>query len=175
MLGIDRRLIVESTSRWIIAGVAAGVVNVLLSLGLYTILGLSIDGLIRGEAVFERYFPWLAALLAAKLLAGWFFRFSQYRASSQTKLTIRDSVYAHALKLGPAVLDRKRTGELVNIAVDGMDWIELFYGVYFIQFIVGMATPIILCVYIGLVDFACFVAVPLRRRIEVSFLTILFL
>jgi ABC-type multidrug transport system fused ATPase/permease subunit len=165
MLGIDKRLIVPETSRWITAGVITGVGNVLLSLALYATLGFAIDGLLRGEAVFERYFPWLVALLAAKLFAGWFFRYAQYRASSQTKLTIRDSVYAHALRMGPAVLDRKRTGELVNIAVDGMDWIELFYGVYFVQFIVGMATPIILCVYIGLVDWvvglSLIVAIPL--------------
>lgn len=165
MLGIDRRLIVPETSRWITAGVVTGVGNVLLSLALYATLGLSIDGLLRGESVFERYLPWLVALLAAKLFAGWFFRYAQYRASSQTKLTIRDSIYAHALRMGPAVLDRKRTGELVNIAVDGMDWIELFYGVYFVQFIVGMATPVILCVYIGLVDWvvglSLIVAIPL--------------
>lgn len=164
-LGIDRRLVVSETSRWITAGVAAGVINVLLSLALYTTLGLAIDALIRGESAFETYFPWLVALLAAKLAAGWFFRFSQYRASSQTKLTIRDSIYAHALKLGPSVLDRKRTGELVNIGVDGMDWIELFYGVYFVQFIVGMATPIVLCVWIGIVDWvvglSLIVAIPM--------------
>jgi ABC-type multidrug transport system fused ATPase/permease subunit len=165
MLGIDKRLIVPETSRWIAAGVVTGIGNVLLSLALYATLGFAIDGLLRGEAVFERWFPWLVALLAAKLFAGWFFRYAQYRASSQTKLTIRDSIYAHALRMGPAVLDRKRTGELVNIAVDGMDWIELFYGVYFVQFIVGMATPVILCVYIGLVDWvvglSLVVAIPL--------------
>jgi ATP-binding cassette, subfamily C, bacterial CydD len=152
MLGIDKRLIVKSTSQWLISGILAGILNILLSLGLYTVLGLSIDGLLKGEAVFEKYFTVLVALLAAKLAAGWFFRFAQYRASSETKLSVRDMLYAHSLRLGPAVLDRKRTGELVNIAVDGMDWIELFYGVYFVQFVVGMATPIVLCIYIGLVD-----------------------
>jgi ABC-type multidrug transport system fused ATPase/permease subunit len=165
MLGIDKRLIVPETGRWITAGAVTGIGNVLLSLGLYATLGFAIDGLLRGEAVFGRLLPWLVALLAAKLFAGWFFRYAQYRASSQTKLTIRDSVYAQALRMGPAVLDRKRTGELVNIAVDGMDWIELFYGVYFVQFIVGMATPVILCVYIGLVDWvvglSLVVAIPL--------------
>lgn len=165
MLGIDKRLIVPSTRHWITAGVGAGVVNVLLSLALYTVLGLGIDGLLRGEAVFEKYLPWIVGLLAGKLFAGWFFRFAQYRASSQTKLSIRDLVYQHALRLGPAVLDRKRTGELVNIAVDGMDWIELFYGVYFVQFIVGVATPVILCIYIGVVDWvvglSLIVAIPL--------------
>ena len=165
MLGIDKRLVVKSTSRWLLAGIGAGIANVLLSLALYTVLGLGIDGLMRQEAVIQAYLPWLICLLMSKLAAGWFFRFSQYRASSQTKLSVRDMVYAQALRLGPAVLDRKRTGELVNIAVDGMDWIELFYGVYFVQFVVGMATPVALCLYIGAVDWVVgvtlLVAIPL--------------
>ena len=101
MLGIDKRLIVKSTSQWLIAGIVAGITGVLLSLALYTVLGLGIDGLLKGEAVVEKYLPVLIGLLAAKLAAGWFFRFAQYRASSQTKLSVRDMVYEHALRLGP--------------------------------------------------------------------------
>ena len=162
MLGIDKRLIVKSTSQWLIAGIVAGIAGVLLSLALYTVLGLGIDGLLSGEDVIARYLPVLIGLLAAKLAAGWFFRFAQYRASSQTKLSVRDMVYEHALRLGPAVLDKKRTGELVNIAVDGMDWIELFYGIYFVQFVIGMATPILLCIFIGWVDWVVGVALMPR-------------
>jgi ABC-type multidrug transport system fused ATPase/permease subunit len=46
-----------------------------------------------------------------------------------------------------------------------MDWIELFYGVYIVQFAIGMATPVLLCVFIGLVDWvvgaALIAAIPL--------------
>ena len=147
------------------AGIAVGVLGLVASLWLYWELGVLIDGMARGENLMPALAPLLAFLLAAKLAAGWFFRFAQYRASSQTKLSVRDMVYEHALRLGPAVLDSKRTGELVNIAVDGMDWIELFYGVYFVQFVVGMATPIALCIYIGIVDWvvglSLVVAIPL--------------
>ncbi|HNS27892.1 MAG TPA: ABC transporter ATP-binding protein, partial [Steroidobacteraceae bacterium] len=111
------------------------------------------------------WLPWVGALLAAKFLLSWLYRTAQYRASSRTKLTVRDRIYEHALRLGPAVLDRKRTGELVNIAVDGMDWIEMYYGIYFVQFVIGMATPLLLCLFIGFTDWvvgvALLVSVPL--------------
>jgi ABC-type multidrug transport system fused ATPase/permease subunit len=46
-----------------------------------------------------------------------------------------------------------------------MEWIELFYGVYIVQFAIGMATPVLLCIFIGLVDWvvgvALIVAIPL--------------
>ena len=158
MFGIDKRLIVPATRRWIVIGIAA-------SLALYLAIGRAVDGMIRGTDPLPELAPWIAALLTLRLALGWLHRWSQHRASSMTKLSVRDAVYRHALELGPAVLDRRRTGELVNIAVDGMEWIELFYGVYFVQFVVGMATPLVLCLFIGAIDplvgAALLVSVPL--------------
>jgi ABC-type multidrug transport system fused ATPase/permease subunit len=159
MLGIDKRLIVPSTSRWLGIGIAAGIVGLVLSIALYWLIGMAIDGMARDENVFAAAAGWLLLLLFAKLAFGWLFRVAQYKASSLTKLTVRDLMYGHALRLGPAVLDKKRTGELVNTAVDGMDWIELFYGVYFVQFVVGIATPVVLCVVIGVIDWVVGLAV----------------
>jgi ABC-type multidrug transport system fused ATPase/permease subunit len=165
LLGIDKRLIVRSTSQWIVAGIVVGVLGLLLSLWLYWQIGVLVDGMARGENLLPAMAPLLALLLVGKFLLGWLYRTAQYKASSLTKLAIRDKIYQHALRLGPAVLDKKRTGELVNIAVDGMDWIELFYGIYFVQFVIGMATPVLLCVFIGLVDWmvglALVVAIPM--------------
>jgi ABC-type multidrug transport system fused ATPase/permease subunit len=165
LLGIDKRLIVRSTSRWIVAGIAVGVLGLVLSLWLYWQLGVLIDGMTRGANLLPAMAPLLAFLLAGKLVLGWLYRTAQYKASSLTKLAIRDKIYQHALRLGPAVLDKKRTGELVNIAVDGMDWIELFYGIYFVQFVIGMATPVLLCIFIGWVDWvvglALIISIPL--------------
>lgn len=152
ILGIDKRLIVRSTRQWIVAGIAVGILGLLFSLGLYWQLGALIDGLARGTNLLPALAPVLAFLLIGKFLLGWLYRTSQYKASSLTKLAIRDKIYQHALRLGPAVLDRKRTGELVNIAVDGMDWIEIFYGIYFVQFVIGIITPVLLCIFIGWAD-----------------------
>lgn len=165
ILGIDKRLIVKSTSQWIVAGIGVGILGLAFSLALYWQLGRLVDGLVRGENLLPALAPLLAFLLLGKFLLGWLYRISQYKASSLTKLAIRDKIYQHALRLGPAVLDKKRTGELVNIAVDGMDWIEIFYGIYFVQFVIGIITPVLLCIFIGWVDWvvgvSLIVSIPL--------------
>jgi len=165
VLGIDKRLIVSSTSKWIFIGIGAGIVSLALSVVLYSVLGAVIDGAIDGENILRGWLPWLAALLAGKALLGWLFRLAQFRASAETKITVRDLVYRQALRLGPALLDKRRTGELVNTAVDGMNYLEMFYGVYVIQFAIGMATPILLCVYVAVIDWvvglALIIAIPL--------------
>jgi ATP-binding cassette subfamily C protein CydD len=165
MLGIDKRLMVRSTRRWIFIGIGVGIITLLTSLYVYFLIGQLIDGMVSGNNLFVELLPVIAVALVMKLGFGWLYRFAQYKASAMTKLSLRDLIYRHALKLGPAVLDKKRTGELVNTAVDGMDWIELFYGVYFVQFVVGMATPLVLCIFVGILDWvvglAVLVSVPL--------------
>ncbi len=165
MLGIDKRLIVRSTKKWIFIGIGAGIVGLALSVILYSALGAIIDGAINGENIILQWLPWLIALLAGKALLGWLFRLAQFKASAETKITVRDMVYKQALDLGPALLGKRRTGELVNTAVDGMNYLEMFYGVYVIQFAIGMATPILLCIYVAVIDWvvglALIVAIPL--------------
>jgi ABC-type multidrug transport system fused ATPase/permease subunit len=173
VLGIDRRLVVRSTSTWIAFGIAVGILSLIVSLTLYWQIGRIVDAMSHGENLAASIGSVLVAILVAKFLLGWLYRTAQYKASSLTKLTIRDKIYEHALRLGPAVLDKKRTGELVNIAVDGMDWIELFYGVYFVQFVVGMATPIVLCLFIGLIDWVCGLALIVSIPMTPLFLGIM--
>lgn len=164
-MGIDKRLIAQATKRWIAIGVVAGVFSVLLTMALVTIIGVTIDAALNGRFVFGDWLAGLLLILVTKGFLGWMGRLGQYHASSETKLTVRDMMYAHALKLGPGILGRKRTGELVNTAVDGMEWLELFFGVYYVQFLVGMLTPLLLCIYIFIVDwvvgFAVLISIPL--------------
>ncbi len=170
MLGIDKRLIVKSTGRWIVIGITAGILNLFLSIALYTLLGRSVDGALAGQNLLLAWLPWIAALLAAKALAGWLMRTAQYKASADTKLSVRDLIYRQALRLGPALLGKERTGEIVNTAVDGIDWLENFYGIYFVQFVIGMATPILLCLYIASVDWAVGLALVISIPLTPLFL-----
>ena len=152
MFGLDRRLIGSSTKKWINVGVLSGIASILLMMGLVTIIGIVIDSALDGKNIFMQYLPWLIAIVVAKGIFGWTGRLGQYHASSETKLTVRDKIYEHALRLGPGILGRKRTGELVNMAVDGMEWLELYFGVYFVQFLIGLSTPLLLCTFVFFVD-----------------------
>ena len=152
MFGIDKRLLATATTRWIVIGALTGIASVVLSLVLYSLIGANIDAALTGQQALLSWLPWLLVILLAKGLLAWLGRLGSYNASAETKLSIRDQVYEHALRLGPGILGNKRTRQLVNMAVDGMEWLELFFGVYFVQFLIGMATPIILCIFIFFID-----------------------
>lgn len=177
MLGLDKRLIHKTTRTWIGWGVAAGAMDIALTLALFYILGMTLDEAMEGRNLLPRMAGALALLCALKFGCAWLFRTAQSKASAETKVSVRGLVYCHALKLGPGLLGKGRTGEIVNTAVDGMDWLENYYGVYFIQFAVGMATPVLLCLFILGVDWvvglALIVSIPVTplfiRAVSSSF------
>ena len=152
MLGLDKRLIHKTTQKWITVGMVAGLMDVALTLALFYLLGLALNDALAGENLLAELLPAAVLLAVLKFLFAWLFRTAQSKASAETKVSVRDMVYRHALKLGPGLLGKGRTGQLVNTTVDGMDWLENYYGVYFIQFAVGMGTPILLCVFILGID-----------------------
>ncbi len=153
MLGIDKRLFSPQTRAWVFVAAVAGLATVILNIALFAALGWAIEAVWTGKSVFSAsVLVGAFALIASKGFAGWLERFAAAQAAADTKIAVRDAMYAHALRIGPGGLDRERTGELVNTAVDGMDWLEQYYSVYWAQFIVGMLSPALVIAYIAAQD-----------------------
>ncbi|MCS7289150.1 MAG: ABC transporter ATP-binding protein/permease [Roseiflexus sp.] len=153
MLGIDSRLFSRQTRRWVAVSAAAGLVTVILNIALFAALGWVIESIWTGGLILSTgVLIGALTLIVSKGFAGWLERFAAAQAAADTKIAVRDTIYAHALRIGPAGLDRERTGELVNTAVDGMDWLEQYYSIYWAQFIVGMLSPVLVIAYIATQD-----------------------
>lgn len=153
MLGIDKRLFSRQARGWVAVAAVAGLATVILNIALFAALGWAIESVWVGGFVFSAaVLVGVLALIASKGVAGWIERFAAAQAAADTKITVRDMMYAHALRIGPGGLDRERTGELVNTAVDGMDWLEQYYSIYWVQFIVGMLSPVLVIAYIAAQD-----------------------
>ncbi len=138
-LGFDPRLVSRETRRWVTVSAA-----VLSNIALFLAIGWTLDALLRGAAVLtpERIILALA-LVVLKGVLGWLERFAAVQAAQDAKIAVRETLYEHALRLGPGGLDKERTGELVNTAVDGTDWLEQYFSIYWAQFIIGMLTTVL--------------------------------
>ncbi|MFQ3684335.1 ABC transporter ATP-binding protein/permease [Roseiflexus sp.] len=152
-LGFDRRLISRWTRHWVTISAIAGLLLVLSNIALFLAIGWTLDALLRGAAVLTPERIMLAlALVVLKGVLGWLERFAAVQAAQDAKIAVRETLYEHALRLGPGGLDKERTGDLVNTAVDGMDWLEQYFSIYWAQFIVGMLTPVLVIGAIALLD-----------------------
>ena len=77
-----------------------------------------------------------------------------YLSSKAVKRTLREKIYEKLLRLGSAYKERVQTSEVVQVAVEGVDQLETYFGAYLPQFFYAMLAPLTLFVVL------CFVNVP---------------
>ena len=152
MLGVDNRLVTPATMKWVRVGLIAGIAAMPMTILLYYVLGLAVDAAWEGSNLMRQWFWVLAGLVLAKAVLAWVFRTGQFRASSEAKLNVRDRIHRKVVELGPGLLGKRRTGEIANIATEGVEYLDYYFSVYFVQIWVAIAIPIMLCAAIFWID-----------------------
>lgn len=77
-----------------------------------------------------------------------------YLSSKVVKKTLRGAIYDKLLCLGASYSEQVKTSEVVQVAVEGVDQLETYFGAYLPQFFYAMLAPLTLFVVL------CFVSVP---------------
>ncbi len=54
--------------------------------------------------------------------------------------------------MGPGILGKRRTGEIANTATEGVEYLDYYFSVYFVQIWVAIAIPLFLCAAIFWID-----------------------
>ncbi len=67
---------------------------------------------------------------------------TSFKTSSQVKKTMRSLIYEKLLKLGPEYQEKTETGKLVQLASEGVEQIEIWFGQYLPQFFYSMIAAI---------------------------------
>ena len=77
-----------------------------------------------------------------------------YLSSKAVKKTLREKIYQKLLRLGTSYKEQAQTSEVVQVAVEGVDQLETYFGAYLPQFFYAMLAPLTLFAVL------CFVNVP---------------
>ncbi|MGM9538620.1 MAG: ABC transporter ATP-binding protein/permease, partial [Candidatus Onthomonas sp.] len=77
-----------------------------------------------------------------------------FLSSKAVKKTLRERIYQKLLRLGASYREQVQTSEVVQVAVEGVDQLETYFGAYLPQFFYAMLAPLTLFVVL------CFVNVP---------------
>lgn len=152
MLGVDDRLVTPATLKWVKVGLIAGLATIPTTIALYMVLGEAVDAALAGENLVRQWPIVLTLLVVMKATLAWIFRTGQFRASSEAKLNVRDQIYQQVVKLGPGLLGERRTGEIANTATEGVEYLDYYFSVYFVQIWVAIAIPVFLCAAIFWID-----------------------
>jgi len=92
-----------------------------------------VDGVIFSDRDVQSLMPWFWALLGLFLLRAlmaWSAEQVAFEAAVRVKLALRDQLYRHIQRLGPAFLSDQRSGDLVNSLSDGIEALEAYYARY---------------------------------------------
>ena len=76
-----------------------------------------------------------------------------YLSSKAVKKTLREMIYRKLLRLGTSYKEQAHTSEVVQVAVEGVDQLETYFGAYLPQFFYAMLAPLTLFAVLSFVNF----------------------
>ena len=109
----------------------------------------------------------LAAVVIGRALLAWAAEVSAHRISADVKYSLRQQLLEHVVRLGPAWLSGKATGELATLATRGTDALDAYFARYLPAAISAVVVPVVVVVVLsqdlvaGLIILATLPLVPL--------------
>ena len=156
---INKRLIgtVPESRKYIAGSVALQWCSLAANIALMAAITRLLAALAQGTAD-RKLLALTAAVAACAVLIRWFCTTGasrmSYLSSRAVKRTLREAIYQKLLRLGNGYQDSVRTSEIVQVAVEGVDQLETYFGAYLPQFFYAMLAPVTLFAVL------CFVNVP---------------
>ena len=156
---INKRLIgiVPESRKYIAGNVALQWLSLVANMVMMTAIATLLSALYFYREMSTLFSGAVVAMLAALLV-----RFGcaigaskmSYLSSKEVKKTLRRRIYEKLLRLGASYQEQTTTSEVVQVAVEGVDQLETYFGAYLPQFFYAMLAPLTLFIYL------CFINVP---------------
>ena len=155
---INKRLIgtVKESKKYIAGNVICQWVSLAANITMMGAIAKMLQSLFEGTAGNRQIFL-TAAIAAVAVLV----RFACATAASQmgylssktVKKALREMIYKKLLRLGSSYKEQAHTSEVVQVAVEGVDQLETYFGAYLPQFFYAMLAPLTLFGVLSFVNF----------------------
>ena len=147
---IKTRLIeqVPSSKKYIALTVLAQWLKTVANIVMIFILSNLLAQILDGKAFdFKGLLPYLgaiAAIMLVRYLCGYASSQTAFFASSEVKKVLRQKMYKKLTRMGASYSEKVSTSEVLQVFVEGVDQLELYFGKYLPQFFFAMLAPITL-------------------------------
>jgi ATP-binding cassette subfamily C protein CydD len=142
---------VRSARLWVGAAVVLGVLSAAATVAQMIFLSQIIDSaFLKGAGIADvrgSLLLLLAAVLARAALL-WTREVVARHGAVRVKSALRERLYAHLLRLGPAYAAGERAGELATTATEGVERIEPYFARYLPQVALSAAVPLLVAAYV---------------------------
>ncbi len=153
---VDRQLwsFTAGLRRRILAAATLGLVGVALGIARLALLGWLLARVLAGAAVAELAAPIVAvaAVIGARAFVEYRRTMLSHHTAVRVQTRLRERLYDHLVRLGPAYLTHERTGPVATSLVEGVQQLEVYFGQYLPQLVVAVATPLLIFAFVAFVD-----------------------
>lgn len=154
---IHKRLIgtVKESKKYIAVHVLSQWISLIANIGMMGVIANMLQDLYKGTlgekqmmgtaviAVAAVVIRFLSAVVASRM---------SYLSSKEVKRTLRQMIYQKLLSLGSSYNEQINTSEVVQVAVEGVDQLETYFGAYLPQFFYAMLAPLTLFGVLSIVN-----------------------
>ncbi|ADM71355.1 ATP-binding/permease protein CydD [Paenibacillus polymyxa E681] len=155
---VDSRLLglVEHSRKYIVWGVLVQWIGLLGSiaavLSMAFVMQQAWEGQVTRKLILSITVIVIAAI-AVRCLSNYAASMLSYRASVNAKKTLRSQIYGKLLKIGPAYTDHTSTSGVIQVAVEGVEQLETYFGRYMPQLFYSLLAPVTLFITLSFVSF----------------------
>ncbi|MDO4711516.1 MAG: ABC transporter ATP-binding protein/permease [Peptostreptococcaceae bacterium] len=79
--------------------------------------------------------------------------YASYKASVDVKKILRENIYRKLLRLGVSYRESVSTSEIIQMAVEGVEQLEIYFGKYLAQLIYSLVAPLTLFIVLSFLNF----------------------
>ncbi|MCR5284264.1 MAG: ABC transporter ATP-binding protein/permease [Treponema sp.] len=96
--------------------------------------------------------PVILGCIALRFLMEWLTSRTSYKASVDVKRILRSRIYEKLLRLGSSYRENVHTAEVVQLASEGVEQLEIYFGKYLSQFFYSLLCPLTLFAILSFVN-----------------------
>ena len=167
---MNKRLMTQSekSKKYVVGNVISQWISLAVNIGMMAAIAKMLQSLYMGTigsrqvaltailAVVAVGIRFLCAVISSRM---------SYLSSKEVKKTLRQMIYKKLLRLGSSYKEQTNTSEVVQVAVEGVEQLETYFGAYLPQLFYAMLAPLTLFAFLSFVNFpsalVLFLCVPL--------------
>lgn len=154
---VNKRLLSLSkeSQKYVYLTVLMNWISIICNIGIVLFVGNIIDKLYNNDLNFNMgvYVLYLGSLILIRFVCNYMSGRFSYYSSANVRTSIRESIYKKLLKLGVNYNDTISTSSIVQISVDGVEALEIYFGRYLPQLFYSLLAPLTLFLVISPISF----------------------
>ena len=169
---VNKRLLSLSkeSQKYVYLTVLMNWISIICNIGIVLFVGNIIDKLFNNDLNFNigAYGLYLGSLILIRFICNYMSGKFSYHSSANVRTSIRESIYKKLLTLGVNYNDTISTSSTVQISVDGVEALEIYFGRYLPQLFYSLLAPLTLFAVIaprsfkaGIVLLICVPLIPI--------------